>query len=68
MSFEWLDFVPIWAVKLGIILFLAAILLWMRTLPASYVLRDSPDDSWWRDIRWWACGILAVLVITTVVL
>ena len=68
MSFEWLDFVPIWAVKLGVILILSAILLWMRTLPASYVLRDSPDNGWWRDIRWWACGIFAVLGITTVVL
>jgi len=68
MSFEWLDFVSIWTVKLGVILFLAAILVWIRTLPASYVLRDAPDGAWWRDIRWWALGIFVVLGITTVTL
>jgi len=68
MSFEWLDFVPLWGVKAGVLFFLGALLLWMKTLPASYVLKDSPDDLWWRDIRWWACAIFAVLGITTVVL
>jgi hypothetical protein len=68
MSFEWLSPVPIWAVKLGVILFLAAILLWLKGLPSEYVLRDAPDRAWWRDIRWWAVGIFAVLGLTTVVL
>jgi hypothetical protein len=55
-------------VKLGVILFLAAILLWMKTLPSSYILRDSPDNRCWRDVRWWACIIFVLLGITTVVL
>ncbi|MFC2077009.1 hypothetical protein ACFLT7_07995 [candidate division KSB1 bacterium] len=68
MTFEWLDFVPIWAVKLGVVLFLAAILVWIRLLPAAYILKDAPDDKWWRDIRWWALGIFAILALICVVL
>ena len=68
MNFEWLDFVPIWIVKLGVVLFLALILLWTKTLPTSYVLKDSPDMRWWRDVRWWACVIFAALGVTTLVL
>ena len=68
MSFDWLGFVPIWAVRLGVILVLLTILLWMKTLPSSYVYRDAPDDAWWRDVRWWACVIFAILGITTLVL
>jgi hypothetical protein len=68
MTFEWLNFLPIWAVKLGVVLILAAILLWIRYLPTSYVLRDAPDNLWWRDIRWWALGIFAIVAITSVVL
>jgi hypothetical protein len=68
MTFGWLDFVPIWAVKLGVVLLLAAILVWIRLLPVSYILKDAPDDKWWRDIRWWALGIFAILALICVVL
>ena len=68
MTFGWLDFVPIWAVKLLVVVILAAILAWVRLVPASYILRDAPDNKWWRDIRWWAFGIFAILAIISVVL
>jgi len=68
MTFGWLGFLPIWAVKFGVILMLIGILLWIRHLPTSYILRDAPDNQWWRDIRWWAVGIFGILAITTVVL
>ena len=68
MSFEWLAFVPIWAVRLGILLFLGSILVWIWKLPGSYILKDAPGPERWRDIRWWALVIFLVLGLTTVLL
>lgn len=68
MSFEWLEFAPIWGVRLGVILFLGSILVWIWKLPKSYILKDAPGPERWRDIRWWALVIFLVLGITTVLL
>ena len=68
MTFQWLSFLPIWAVKLGVVVFLAAILVWVRLVPRSYILRETPDNKWWRDIRWWAFGIFTILALICVVL
>jgi hypothetical protein len=29
-------------------------------IPKKEILADAPDQAGWRDIRWWASGLIAV--------
>lgn len=37
---------------------LLAILVWL--IPRSLIFAEAPDQSRWRDIRWWATGLIAL--------
>ena len=57
---EWLASLPVWwANVITVVLFLiiaAACFL----VPRSIFMNDAPDQSHWRDIRWWALALIAV--------
>ena len=48
-----------WASVFTVILFLLlGAACWL--IPKKEILADAPDQAPWRDIRWWACGLIAV--------
>ena len=57
---EWLSDLPVWwANAITVVLFLA-IAVGCFIVPRRMFMADAPDQSRWRDIRWWALILIAV--------
>jgi len=56
---EWVQTLPLWwANAITIALFLG-IGIAVFLIPKQQIYEDAPDRSNWRDIRWWALGLIA---------
>ncbi|MCB1685637.1 MAG: hypothetical protein R3E82_14120 [Pseudomonadales bacterium] len=57
---EWVQTLPLWwANAITVVLFVgigSAVFLF----PKRRIFEDAPDQSGWRDIRWWALGLITV--------
>ena len=55
---SWLTTAPVsWANSLTMALFmLLLVLLW--SFPKAVIVRDAPDNRWWRDLRIWGTVLI----------
>lgn len=63
LNFQWLAGVPLeWAKAAALVTFIGiGLAAWL--FPKAYIFEGAPTISWWRDIRWWASGILVIQII-----
>lgn len=58
-----LGYIPMWGVKVIVVLFFAALLALALSLPKEYIYIGSPDKSRWRDVRIWIAVVVLLEVI-----
>ena len=58
-----LGLIPLGGVKVLIVLYFAALVSLGFMLPRSYIFEGTPDQKFWRDIRFWAVVVIALEMI-----
>jgi hypothetical protein len=51
---------PVWWANVAAMLLFAGIAGAVFLVPRSAVMKDAPDQRFWRDIRWWAIPLVLV--------
>ena len=59
---ELLASVTVAQVKEITIILILLLVIWVWRRPRKYILNEAPDDAWWRDLRFWASGVLLLQV------
>ncbi len=52
--------IPLWGVKIAVICIFAALAVWALGMPREYIYRGADDNAAWRDLRFWAAGVIAL--------
>jgi hypothetical protein len=56
---EWVAGLPVWWANLITLVLFVGIAACVFLVPRASFMHDAPDRSLWRDIRWWALGLVA---------
>lgn len=56
---DWLSELPVWWANLITLVLFAGIAVGCFAVPRHLFMADAPDQSHWRDIRWWALVLIA---------
>lgn len=59
--------IPLGWVKVIIMVLFSGLLLWMWLTPREYILKSSPDNKRWRDLRIWGTLIIIVQAIIYII-
>jgi hypothetical protein len=57
---EWLTNLPVWWANVITLVLFVGIAAACFLVPRRMFMADAPDQSYWRDIRWWALILIAV--------
>ena len=58
-----LSLIPLGGVKVIVALWFAFLVSIGFLLPRSYIFEGTPDQHWWRDVRYWALIVIALELI-----
>jgi len=58
-----LGLIPLGGVKVIVALWFAFLVGIGFKLPKSYIFEGTPDQHWWRDVRYWALIVIALELI-----
>lgn len=56
---EWLNDLPLWWANVFTVALFAGIAVGTFRIPRRRILEDAPDESRWRDLRWWVLLLIA---------
>lgn len=51
---------PVWWANLAAVTLFVGIAFAVFLIPKAEIMRDAPDQSWWRDYRFWAIPLVIV--------
>lgn len=57
---DWFVDLPVWWANVITVILFIFIALGCFLVPRGTFMEDAPDQSHWRDIRWWALTLIAV--------
>ena len=57
---EWITQLPIWWANVITLVLFVSIGAAVFLIPRESLFTDAPDRSGWRDLRWWALGLVVV--------
>jgi hypothetical protein len=57
---EWLETAPVWWANAFAQLLFVGIAIGCFAVPRRIFMADAPDQSHWRDVRYWALALVAV--------
>jgi hypothetical protein len=61
--YQWLKDLPLYWGKVAAVIGFAGMIIWAWLRPKSFILQQSPDKRWWRDLRIWATVLLLIQII-----
>ncbi|MDZ7373655.1 MAG: hypothetical protein ONB23_06760 [candidate division KSB1 bacterium] len=59
LNFDWSAAVPLGWVKIIVMALFALVVVWVWSLPSSYLYRGAPDRRAWRNLKLWATFVVA---------